>query len=146
MRRAIVVLVAVLTLSATPSCSQPTGGQETPREGFQKFWSGFRQAALAGDKDKVASFAAFPFKTRGILDSDPVKAYDRASFTRIFDQLLDQDPGLSREPGTMRRLIERTTTVTDKMLGTGGQTARVGVFTFQRMDGRWRFTMAYREE
>lgn len=146
MRRAIVAILVVLALSAAPSCSQPTGGQEAPLEGFQKFWSGFRQGVLAGDKDKVASLAAFPFKTRGILDSDPVKAYDRASFLRLFDQLLDQDPGLSREPETMRRLIERTTTVTDKVLGTGGQTARVGVFTFQRMNGRWRFTMAYLEE
>ena len=146
MRPAVAALFVVLALQMSVSCGQTAGDNQSPLDGFRKFWSDFRQAALAGNREKVASMTGFPFRTRGPLDSDPVKTYDRASFLGILDKLLEQDSGLGRQPETMRRFIERTATVTDKMLGDGGATARVGAFSFQRMGGLWRFTSAYVDE
>jgi hypothetical protein len=138
-------LVLACALASSVARAQHTG-HDTPAQGFASFWSAFRDAALAGNTDTVASMAAFPFTTRGTLDSDPVKTYDRAAFIKIFDRLLDQDPGLSRAPDTMRHLIERTKTVNSKAFGDGGETARIGVFVFQKIGGQWRFTRAYVEE
>lgn len=140
----IVVFFLVLALTCVSCAQQPDN--ESPVESFKKFWSEFREAVLAGDTDKIASMARFPFMTRGILDSDPIKTHDRISFLSIIDHLLDQDPGLSREPETMRSLIERTKIVTSKHLGNGGKTARVGVFVFQKIERNWQFTQAYIEE
>jgi hypothetical protein len=137
--------VVILALSSPTSCAQQVR-QKAPLETFQKFWSEFRDAVLAENKTLVASMTKFPFTTRGTLDSDPVKTLDRASFLDSFTQLLDQDPGLSRQPDTMRRLIERTQSVSSKHLGDGDQTARVGQFVFRRTGEQWLFTLAYIEE
>jgi hypothetical protein len=90
-RRALAALLAALALSVSVSCGWAAGANETRLEGFQKFWSDFRQAVLAGDKEKVASMTQFPFKTRGLLDTDPVSTHDHGGFLRIFDRLLEQD-------------------------------------------------------
>jgi hypothetical protein len=145
MKRLTIAFFVLLGLSPSVSCPQQTG-RESPVGSFQKFWSDFREAALTGNKDKIASLAEFPFQTRGILDSDPLQMHDRASFLSLFDRLLSQDPGLSREPQTMRSLLERTRSVTGKALDSGGDTARIGAFVFQRIGGRWRFTRAYIED
>lgn len=146
MRRILAAVLVALALPLCVSCDSAAGDKQNSPDGFRKFWSDFRQATLAGDKGKVASLASFPFKTRGPLDSDPVKTYERAEFLTIFEKLLAQDPGLSREPETMRHFIERTAIVEERMLGNGGRAAKVGAFTFERLGGRWRFTQAYVEE
>ena len=118
----------------------------TSLKDFQSFWSVFREAVLAGNKSRVADLTQFPFQTRGILDSDPIRNHDRIMFVRLFDRLLAQDPGLSPQSETMRALVKRTKTVNGKVLNDGGATARIGTFVFQRNHGEWYFTLAYIEE
>ena len=145
MKRLVVACLLLFALSAPSSCAQHEA-RGSSLEVFQKFWSEFREAALAGNKEKIASLTEFPFETRGQLDESRVMKHDRASFLSILDKLLDQDTGLSPEPEPMRRLIGRMTRMTAKELGDDGQTARVGGFVFQRIKDRWVFTMAYVEE
>ena len=141
----LVVAAVVLPLAVSVSCAgQPSSAGSTAE--LQKFWTEFRAAALEGNMDKVASLTQFPFTVRGVLDSDPVQALDHAAFLPMFAKLLAQDPGLKAEPETMRDLIERTKALSDKALGDGGRTARLGTFVFARTGGQWRFTRAYVEE
>lgn len=100
MRRALAALLAGLALPLSVSCDRPAGDKQSSADGFRQFWSEFRQAALAGDKEKVASLTWLPFKTRGPLDSDPVRTYERAAFLAVFDKLLARylpDPDLHGE-------------------------------------------------
>jgi hypothetical protein len=117
-------------------------------EEFQKFWSEFRTAALVNDKAKIASMAQFPFRTRGTDDSDPIMKHNKKAFFRIWDRLLAQDPGLSPEPDTTRRLLERKTSITSQDVTISGKrsSARVGNLVFTKVQGKWLFTFAYLDE
>ena len=137
----------ILLLALSPGCLfAGQTGAETATKDFQSFWTEFRQAIKANDKDKVASMTRFPFKTRGQTDSDPVKSHTKESFMKIWDKILEADPGLSPETDTMRRYVERKATITSKDLGSGKGSARVGTFVFEKVQGKWLFTMAYLDE
>jgi hypothetical protein len=115
---------------------------------FQEFWSEFRGAVKADDKDKIASLTAFPFETRGGDDSDPVKKHDKASFLKILDRLLDSDSGVARKD-KMRSLIDRKAEISSKDFGYGSESdgeCRVGSFVFKKRNGKWAFTSAFLEE
>ena len=146
MPKRIAAGVALLALLVPISCAQsPT--KRSSGEEFQKFWSDFRAAALAKDTEKIVSMTNFPFKTKGILDSDPVAAHDASSFGKLLPKLLQQDVGKSREPEPMLRFMERKANVTAKDLGQpGANNVRVGQFVFQKVQGRWLFAQAYVEE
>ena len=105
-----------------------------------------RKYPTANDKDKVASMTRFPFKTKGQTDSDPVKTHTKGSFLKIWDKILQADPGLRPETDTMRRYVERKATITSKDLGSGKGSARIGTFVFEKVQGKWLFTMAYLDE
>jgi len=135
-----------LVVALSAACGQQAPRQEASQAGFQAFWSDFRSAVLGGDRAKTLAMTAFPFKTRGPSDADPIISHDAASFSGLLDTLLTQDPGLKPEPETMRAFIERTPTVPTTTMGDGGQSARVGAFVFQWTSGRWKFTMAYTED
>ena len=143
MERFVGVLLLTLML---PACLAQPPARKNAGEDFQGFWSGFRAAALAGDQQKVAAMTQFPFKTRGVMDSDPVVSHDRAGFLKLWDKLLEQDPGLKPEPETMRQFIQRKTQIVAADLGRTGSTARIASFVFQKVNDRWLFTMAYVEE
>jgi len=118
----------------------------TPVEEFQVFWTNFRAAVLADRTDQVAEHTAFPFKTRGPVDSDPIVTHTKESFLKNFAKWINMDVGLSKEPESMRQYIERKTTVTVKDVSANGVGARVANFVFNKARGRWLFTMAYVEE
>lgn len=144
MKRAIMALFLIFALSAIVCARQVQIRHKDSSGEFQTFWTEFREAVLRGDKAAVRSMTKFPFKTRSVLDSDPVKTYDQASFNGIYEKLLAQDAGLNPEPEAMRHLIERTKA--GKGFGDGVEMARVGNFVFQKIADRWRFTQAYMEE
>jgi hypothetical protein len=112
-------------------------------ESFDTFWARFREAVLAHDAGRVVALTAFPFKTRGPLDSDAVRSHDTAGFRNLFEKLLQQDSGASKDVESMQKFIERTPRVSDKSYGDGGASARVGAFLFQKIEGQWRFVLAY---
>jgi hypothetical protein len=138
--RILSVAAVSLALLAPTSCAQ-SEGKRAAGDDFQKYWSDFRAAAVSKDVDKVAALTRFPFKTKGILDSDPQKTYDAAGFRKLFPKLLEQDTGLRPEPEPMLRYIERTTAPAAK-----GDSARVGQFVFEKAQGKWQFALAYVEE
>jgi hypothetical protein len=144
MMKISLAIVLFVALSPGSSFARPAQADTAAKE-FQSFWTEFRQAIMANDKEKVASMTRFPFKTRGTMDSDPVKKRAKESFLNILDKLLQTDPGLSAEPGTMRQLIERQATVTSKEVTTQNF-ARVGDFVFEKAQGKWLFTMAFWDE
>ena len=140
-------LAIVLLFAFSPGCLfAGQTGAETEAKDFQAFWTEFRQAIKANDKDKVVSMTRFPFKTRGETDSDPVKTHTKESFLKIWDEMLKADPGLSPETDTMRRFVERKATITSKDLGSGKGSVRIGNFVFEKVQGKWLFTMAYLDD
>ncbi|HXH08631.1 MAG TPA: hypothetical protein VNP04_02495 [Alphaproteobacteria bacterium] len=117
--------------------------------GFQSFWSEFRQAVIDNDKAKIASMTRFPFKVRGLADSDPVKQYDRTGFLSIYERLVVQRVYLP-EAGhivakSMRELIAGKSDITPEDFLTKN-VVRFQQFEFERSKGRWWFTRAYLEE
>lgn len=142
--KSLTVLALVLGFLVQASCAQPAK-QRAPDE-FATFWTGFRTAVLAGERDRIASMTEFPFRTRGPLDSDPVRTHDRAGFPRLLDRLLAQDPGTARETSTMRRLIQDKTAITERDVNSMGNQARVGNFVFRKVGEHWVFTLAYLDE
>jgi len=135
-------LAALMAIGAAPACAQvPT--KPAAHAEFAGFWADFRAAALANDAAGVASLTRFPFMTRGPLDRDPLKRHDAAAFGILLRQLLNQDPGLTREPQTMTDLIRRKETAS--AADVQGNRARVGQFIFEKIDGTWMFTQAYIE-
>lgn len=143
--RPLALCSILLSASVLPGCAQDQHQRE-PIAAFQEFWRQFRRAALAGDKEELATLTRFPFRTRGTLDTDSTVAYDRPAFLVVVDRLLEQDSGMRPEPETMRDLINRTDSVTTRFLGDGGPTARIGAFVFERGPDGWRFARAYIDE
>lgn len=127
---------------------QSSGGEArgSTASDFSEFWTAFRAAALANDKEKVASMTKFPFPVHGTLDSSPSKSYDKAGFLKLFDTLMQQDPGLNPEPDTMRHYLERHPRPAEKDVRPGGTSARAANFEFQNVGGKWMFTTAYVED
>lgn len=135
-------LAVSLAIGAAPACAQAPSKPAVHAE-FAGFWADFRAAVLANDAAAVAALTRFPFTTRGPLDRDPVQRHDAAAFGRLLQRLLNQDPGLTREPQTMTDLIRRTANVSAGNVQ--GNQARVGQFVFEKVDGTWMFTQAYIE-
>ena len=144
MRRTVLAPLALLVLITPVVCAQTTGNRST--EDFGKFWADFRAAALANDLDRVVAMTQIPFRTKGLLDEDPEGIYDAAGFRKLWPDLLEQDPGLSPEPETMARFIERKRELGTQDLEPGGSRARVGQFVFEKVGAKWLFTQAYVEE
>lgn len=131
--------------TGTAPVAPPPPAAADDRSSFATFWPRFRDAVVAGDTAALGALTAFPFRTRGPMDHDPVRTHDRAAFAALLPVLLERDPGLSLEPTTMRALVARTTAVGEgEMAGDG--TARVGDFVFERGADGWRFAMSYVDE
>ena len=142
-----IFLAIVLLLSLSPiSLFAKQSEAEVVAKDFQKFWTEFRPAIKANDKENVASMTNFPFKSRGGSDSDTIKTHTKESFLKIWDQMLKSDPGLSAEADTMRRFVDRKETITAKDVGSGKGSVRIGDFVFEKIQGKWLFTMAFLED
>ncbi len=139
-----VSLLLLVVLPATVTCGRPAEVQPRAPVTIGEFWTAFRAAVAATDREALASLTEFPFQTRGPSDRDPLVPRDRGSFQRIVGQLLEADPGMRPQPETMRDLIARTSDL--RPSPAGGTTARLGSFVFREVQGRWRFTMAYLDE
>lgn len=123
--------------------SKPVATQET-YESFENYWPVFHTAIQNNDREKVASLTRFPFETRGDSDDDPVKKLGRDQFMQALDSLLNEDPGLLMTgKETQREHIARSAKLTARQYSSGDESARVGVFQFEKQDGRWWFTRAY---
>jgi len=139
----VLFLIALSLISHAHAREGAVGNQP---QAFHEFWGHFKSGVLAGNREQVAAVTLFPFKTRGMLDSDPVRLHDRRSFDELFDRLLAQDSGLKKEPEPMRDLIQRTDFSQAKPVKKHNSRERIGNFVFQRIDNRWRFVMAYLDE
>ena len=142
-RHLSMLMVISIVLVLTADAQQPA---LTPLESFQEFWSAFRRAVLTTNKSQVAEMAQFPFVTQGTLDDSPTTRQDRDAFLALWNRLLSQDPGLQPESDTMQQLVMRTPTVTPHHLHEDQHAARVGVFEFRHLNGRWWFTSAYLDD
>lgn len=140
--RTLAVLAVILVLAAAAHA------QSHVTE-FQAFWDEFRTSVLQNDRTRVAALTAFPFRTRGPLDRDPVIKHNRATFLKLFDKLLSQKhyryDGPKLEPFTMRQLIEEKTTITAKDFSGDKRTVWIEDFIFEKTRGRWSFAFAYTE-
>jgi hypothetical protein len=143
---------AVLALLACAACTDEARGRTDSARAatvaadtsVQAVWTSLRSAALAGDVDRVAAMTQLPLETRGPSDDDPVVPVYRRELRRTFEGVMRQDPGLSATPGTMRALVERTTTLGPRELGP--DQARLGAFEFGKTRAGWRWVFAYVEE
>jgi hypothetical protein len=73
--------------ASMPALAAPKTAASTKAASFQTFFTGFRQAVLANDRNRVADMAAFPFKdfSGGEVDrSAATKAQFLAHYDRIF--------------------------------------------------------------
>lgn len=113
-----------------------------PAHEFPVFWREFREAALAGDVDRLAAMTRFPLEVRGPDDADPVQRRGREAFAGTVARVMQQDAGEQPRPETVRQFFERTREVPPQPDGARG-TARVGDFVFERTGGRWRLVRIY---
>jgi hypothetical protein len=122
---------------------------EVPDPELQAFWTRFRQAVLAYDKNKVATMTQFPFEVGEVDDSVPIKHYNRKGFFDIYERLMVQrvsvPSGNVSIEKSMIEFIEDKTEIAPKDLSTENR-MRFEQFVFERVRGRWRFTRAYLEE
>jgi hypothetical protein len=91
----------------------------------------------------VATLTQFPLRTRGQMDDDPEVTHGRGELAALLARLMEQDPGLSAQPETMRALFDRTQTLGAFELSP--EQARVGAFEFARTPAGWRWVYAYTE-
>jgi hypothetical protein len=141
--------------SLSIDCQEQQGPSASALMEFQRFWSEFRAAVKANDKDRVASLTEFPFElavpaeataTKEGPSEATVRKYDKPAFVMDLDRLLDIDTGLVHATNeTMRSFIDRTTEVPREKLWYGpfGEPcANLGKFNFAKRDGRWTFVSA----
>jgi hypothetical protein len=136
------MVVLLLCALFSVNCYAQQASAPSPLKDFQGFWSEFRAAVKADDKEKIASMTAFPFRVKGFDDDDAVKRYEKAQFLKILDRLLDIDSGENLAEEKMRVFIDRKAEVNTKDLRDGGSKASLGNFIFERVKGKWTFTMA----
>jgi len=134
----MVLLVALLVSSAAADYSDPN-----------QYWKAFRQAVVENDIKTVMKLTYFPFKVRGVDDSDPVLRYGRNDFKKIYNKLLNQvvllPSGGKVVSKTMYQLIKEKRDVTAKDYNTP-DCIWIYEFKFHRVKGQWLFTWAYFEE
>lgn len=111
---------------------------------FKDFWKAFRSAALRGDMKALSSMIAVPFVVEDSLDTRK-RLDDVSAVLELMPSLLDQDVGLSAEPESMRRYIERLQEPNGMIPGSVEGRVRIGQFQFRRIGGRWMFVSAYLE-
>jgi len=137
-------LLAVMMLTLfTIACAKAADDHKTSKSvnDFSVFWNEFRSAVVKRDYQSIVKLTHFPFKTKGLLDDEGERVFDRHAFTDLLPKLLAQDTGMRAEPETMRSFIERTTSV-DNVDATGGE-IYLGAFVFELIDDEWFFTRAY---
>ena len=91
----------------------------------------------------MVTVTRFRFETRGMLDDDRVRTYDRSAFLALLPGLLQQDAGQSADRVPMRRYIENLAQPPPNAVGPDGLSARVGCFQFEWTGDRWLFVRAY---
>ena len=110
----------------------------------QAFWKSFRSAVLAGDTGAVTGLTAFPFKTRGPLDHDPVQKHDKKAFAGIYARLIKSPTGLDTGmKETHLDFIRKTESIPAKEIQ--GNRIHIANMVFEKTAGSWRFAMAYME-
>jgi hypothetical protein len=75
-----------LAVSLTPALPARQAFAAPARQGFDHFFEGFRAAVLAGDKAKVATMTALPFKDFASGEVDR-SAATRAQFLARYEQI-----------------------------------------------------------
>ncbi|MDM8564214.1 hypothetical protein QUF74_01015 [Candidatus Halobeggiatoa sp. HSG11] len=118
-------------------------------EGAQIFWKEFRAAVLdiLSDKGKlnkdatVIAMTKFPFKTRGDLDSDPERSYDKEAFLKLFKTIFNQYD--RRAQKIISEVMKERPSLIAKNVH-GSKMFRIENLVFKEQDdGKWLFTFAY---
>ena len=139
-RWVVVSLAMILVLDDAAGCHALADNGPA----FRDFWKAFRSAALHGDMKALSPMIAIPFIVEDSLDTQ--KRLDEVSAVlELMPSLLDQDVGLSAEPESMRRYIERLREPSGTIPGSVEGRVRIGQFLFRRIGGRWMFVGAYLE-
>lgn len=113
-------------------------------DALEAYWPAFRSAVEHNDPEKIAALTRFPFETRGDSDDDAVRKLTREQFLQALDSMLNEDPGLLMNgKETQRQHIARSADLTERQYARGDESARVGVFQFDKQSSRWWFTRAY---
>lgn len=138
-------LAAEQATSAAPA-SNSTSPPAAPKSfaAFDAYWSAFRTAVMANEPETIAGLTRFPFETRGDTDDSPLRKLDRDQFLQALGSMLAEDPGLLMSgKESQRQHIARSTELTERQYASGDESARVGVFQFEKQGDRWLFTRAY---
>lgn len=107
----------------------------------QTFWTGFRTAVLNDDQKKIVASTKFPFKTRGDLDSDPKREYNKAKFLKLYKTIFNQLDRRAKK--TVKKVIEEKEILLPKNLH-GSKKIRIENLVFRKQkNGNWLFTFAY---
>ena len=139
-KKIVTVLLVLIPLTAIAA---------EERGNADQFWLKYRKAILSNRTKEISDMTRFPFEVRGIVDTDPVKYYDRKRFPPILTRILIQRQILP----SGGRFIEKTMLqVVEEKRGLVPQDyltpefLRVEQLEFQRIRGHWLFTGAYLEE
>jgi hypothetical protein len=113
-------------------------------ERFAAFWRRFRADALAGRCKALAAMADTPLQSRGVLDTDPVRALSRSAVARACPRWLAGSAGLADRDVPLAAYLRTTAAVPPLWRNGGDDQARVGRFLFIQRQGCWRWTTYYR--
>ena len=128
-----IALMAVLAFSGAKGAEAPQ-----PADGFDAFWTKFRQAALQGDMGEVADLTHLPLQVGFEDDQDHARSVSRAAFQAYFRTELACQ---SIDGGSNLAMIRRKVRPDGRFDFHDGRRATVGAYSFTREGGRWRLTL-----
>ena len=105
-------------------------------QAFIEFWQTLRQAIVNNDTNTIIASTAFPFNTRGPMDSDSTIKYERRDFIKVFNAFLKQENGETEWEDIKKTERPDTTYIHNTW-------ARVGNLEFANSNGRWKLTFAF---
>jgi len=126
-------IIPIVAVPVVPAVAVPVDAQV--------FWTKFRSYVLNEEQDKIVAITSFPFKTRGDLDDDPEKSYDKETFLKLYKLIFNQFD--RRAQKTVKEVIKTTELLLPKNVH-GDNKIRIENLVFRKQDdGQWMFTFAY---
>ena len=127
-----------LALTAFLALSGASRPSIRPDDGFEVFWTGFRQAVLQNDMGKLANLTRLPLRVGFEADQDHLQTVSKVAFPAFLRAEL---ACRSADGYTNAAMIRTKVQPTGRFDFHDNRRATVGVFSFARGDEGWRLTL-----
>jgi|WetSurMetagenome_2_1015567.scaffolds.fasta_scaffold01748_8 hypothetical protein len=145
MKITIIALLVLLSQNIYDQKETAPQSKDTEVQEFDIFWKKFRQAVIDNDTNKLKTYTIFPFKTRGLYDSDPVVKVHESNFIEVFAAFLISQAD-SRNQKNQLEIIKEITKIETLQYGPYtivNNWARVGDLEFKKAGKQWKLYFAF---